>query len=75
MKGGYQVFLTRKASEKLRDALKEVGDGKPYTELAKMAAKDLHDPDAEKIIQMLAFVVNSQAPALKKSTSKTARER
>ena len=67
MVGGYQIILTRKASEKLRDALTAVGDGKPYTELAKLAVKELNDPDAEKKIDMLAFIVRTQAPSMKKS--------
>ncbi len=67
IKGGYQVILTRKASEKLRDALAAIGDGKPFTELAKMAVKELNDPEAEKKIEMLAWIANKQAPALKKS--------
>jgi hypothetical protein len=66
-KGGYHVILSRKASEKLRDALAAIGDGKPFTELAKMAVKDLNDPEAEKKIEMLAWIENKQAPALKKS--------
>jgi hypothetical protein len=65
--GGYQVILTRKASEKLRDALAAIGDGKPFTEFAKMAVKELNDPEAEKKVEMLAWIANKQAPALKKS--------
>jgi hypothetical protein len=65
--GGYQVILTRKASEKLSHALKVVGDGTPGTEFAKLAVKELNDPEAEKKVEFLAFIVKSQAPALKKS--------
>ncbi len=65
--GGYQIILTRKASEKLRDALAVIGDGKPYTDLGKLAVKELNDPDAEKKYDLLAFVVKTQCPALKKS--------
>ncbi|MCE9532058.1 MAG: hypothetical protein K8T89_13175 [Planctomycetes bacterium] len=67
MVGGYQVILTRKASENLRDALAAIGDGQPYTELAKLAVKELNDPEAEKKINLLAFVVKTQAPSMKKA--------
>lgn len=67
MTGGYQVTLTRKAAETLRDLLPNSEEGKKYSELIKQAAKDLNDPDSEKKLEMLAFVVKSQAPALKKS--------
>ena len=67
MAGGYQVILSRKAAEKLRDILPETEEGKKYADLIKQAAKDLNDPEAEKKLDLLAFVVKTQAPALKKS--------
>ncbi len=65
--GGYQIVLTRKASEKLRDALADFGDGQQFTDVAKIAVKELNDPEAEKKLDFLAFIVKSQAPALMKS--------
>lgn len=72
MIGGYQIILTKKATDQLIDALKQVGDGKPYTDLAKLAVKELNDPGAEQKINLLAVVVKSQAPALKKSLEERA---
>jgi len=64
---GYQIILSRKASEKLLGAMTLVGDGRPYTDIAKLAVKELNDPEAERNLDFLAFVLKSQAPALKKS--------
>jgi hypothetical protein len=64
---GYNVTLTRKASEKLRDALAAIGDGRPFTDVAKLAVKELNDPDAERHVEKLAWIFNKQAPAMKKA--------
>ena len=64
---GYQILLSRKASERLRDCLGAVGDGKALMDFAKEAAKDLNDPDATLKLEMIAWVVKTQAPALKKA--------
>lgn len=64
---GYNIILTRKASEKLACTLAAVGDGTPYSDVAKLAARELNDPDAQKKIDLLAAIIKSQAPALTKS--------
>jgi hypothetical protein len=66
-KTGYNIILTRKAAEKLACALAAVGDGTPYTEVAKLTVRELNDPDAEKKVDLLAAIIKSQAPALTKS--------
>jgi hypothetical protein len=65
--GGYQIILTRKAALKLSEALGVVGDGRPVTDIAKLAVKELNDPEAEKKVDMIAWAIKTQAPALKKS--------
>lgn len=67
MKGGYQIILSRQATESLRNGLAVVNDGKPYTAFAKLAIKELNDPEIEKHFDMLTFVIRTQAPAMKKS--------
>jgi hypothetical protein len=64
---GYQIILSRKASERMRDALGVVGDGKSVVELIKLCTKDLNDPDAERKLEVMAWVLKTQAPALKKA--------
>jgi hypothetical protein len=64
---GYQVILSRKASETLHEALKRIGNGQPYSELVKLAVKELNEPEVEAKIEVLAFVIRTQAPALTKS--------
>ena len=43
LSGGYQIILSRKATTKLSETLAKVGDGHPYTDVAKLAVKELND--------------------------------
>jgi hypothetical protein len=70
--GGYQIILSPKATLKLSEALGKIGDGHPYTDVAKLAVKELNDPEAEKKVEMLAWAINTQAPALKKALDEKA---
>jgi hypothetical protein len=67
MPGGYQILLSRKASENLRDVLATLGDGQAIGDAIKDAVKDLNDPDAKAKLEMLAWAVKTQAPAMKKA--------
>ena len=67
IKGGYQISLSASAAANLRNALDLVGDGKSYTDIARAAVKNLNDPEAERKLDLMAFVLRTQAPALKKA--------
>jgi len=72
MQGGYQILLSKRATENLREALKEVGDGRPYADMAKQAVKELNDPAAERKLELLAFLVRTQVPAMRKALEEKA---
>ena len=67
IKGGYQIQLSVQATETLRDGLAIIADGKTFAELARQFAKKLEDPELEKKIDLLAIVVQTQAPLLRKA--------
>lgn len=71
-RGGYQVILSRKATDRLLEALTDVGDGKAIADLTKAAAKDLNDPKAEATLELIGWVIKTQAPALKKALDEKA---
>jgi hypothetical protein len=70
--GGYQVTLSRKATDRLVGTLAVVGDGQAVADIAKSVTKDLNDPEAAAKIDMIAWVVKTQAPALRKSLEEKA---
>jgi hypothetical protein len=65
--GGYQIALSREAAQQLRDLLVEVGDGSPYARLGKAILRKADKPEWEKTFDLVAFIVRTQAPALRKS--------
>lgn len=70
IKNGYTVSLNRATAELLRDAL-EKADEKQLSSMLKKMAKERKEKDpADETVQtleMIAFVVSSQLPGLKKS--------
>lgn len=65
--GGYQLILSREAAEHLRDALDSVKDGTAFTDIAKEVVKGWDDPEASAKLELIAGMIKTQAPALKKA--------
>jgi len=71
LQGGYRVYLNRRMSERLVDALEGFDPKDVAAKLQQLAKEnkeaDRPDEDAAKTLEMIAFVVSTQLPDFKKS--------
>jgi hypothetical protein len=65
--GGYKLYLTHSAAERVRKALNKIEDEQGLADTLRGVAKDLNDGEVPLQVEILAHAIAREVPAFKKS--------